>query len=85
MSAPFEVPAREPDSGIERPPRKDPGRSRRPIEEPPPGASDDPDVPDDPAPIDEPGNPETGLDRDPGIDERDTPTVHRGSREIPAP
>ena len=85
MPAPPEVPTREPESDVERPPRKDPGRSRRPIEEPPPGASDDPDIPDDPAPIDEPDDNETGLDRDPGIDELDRPTVHRGSREIPAP
>ena len=83
MPAASDAPAREPESDVERPPRKDPGRSRRPIEEPPPGASDDPDVPDDPAPIDEPGH-ETGLDRDPGLDELDPPRVHRRSRETPA-
>jgi hypothetical protein len=73
MPAPSEAPAREPEDVVERPPRKDPGRPRRPIEEPPPGATDDPDVPDDPAPIDEPGDMNDGLDRDPGVDAPDPP------------
>ena len=73
MTTSSETPVREPERDVERPPRKDPGRPKGPIEEPPPGLGDDPDPADDPAPIDEPGDMNDGLDRDPGIDEPQPP------------
>jgi hypothetical protein len=71
---PSDAPVREPEGDVERPPSKEPGRRRLPIEEPPKGSTDDPDPPDDPAPIDEPGDMNDGMDRDPGIDEPDSPS-----------
>jgi hypothetical protein len=59
-----DAPPREPETDVERPPRRDPGRRNTPIEEPPPGATDDPDPVDDPAPIDEPGGRDDGRDVD---------------------
>ena len=53
-----DAPAREPERDVERLPRKDPGRRNVPVDEPPPGATDDPDPIDDPAPVDEPQDPE---------------------------
>jgi hypothetical protein len=53
-----DAPAREPERDVERLPRKDPGRRNAPVEDPPPGATDDPDPIDDPAPVDEPQDPE---------------------------
>ena len=73
MMTSSETPVREPERDVERPPRKDPGRPKGPIEEPPPGPGDDPDPADDPAPIDEPGDMNDGQDRDPGIDEPEPP------------
>lgn len=73
MTTPADTPVREPESDVERPPRKDPGRPKGPIEEPPPGSSDDPDPPDDPAPIDEPDDVNDGMGRDPGVDEPGPP------------
>lgn len=71
---PSDAPVREPESDVERPPSKEPGRRRLPIEEPPKGSTDDPDPADDPAPIDEPGDTHVGLDRAPVIDEPDPPS-----------
>ena len=71
---PSDAPVREPERDVERPPTKEPGRRRVPIEEPHKGPTDDPDPADDPAPIDEPGDMNDGQDRDPGIDEPDLPS-----------
>ena len=64
MSGPTDAPVHEPERDVERPPRKDPGRRNLPVEEPPPGATDDPDPIDDPAPINEPEDPDDGPDGD---------------------
>ena len=74
LVTPSDVPAREPERDVERPPAKEPGRRNLPIEEPPKGSTDDPDPADDPAPIDEPGDMNDGQIRDPGIDEPDPPS-----------